>query len=279
MATWWLQKGGVDVTVKLKSADAESLLNSVFEVMGAEPSSRSKGAVLHVAGSAGAWQLKDKSTKIDRILKLDGDLIYHLTDRLIFHIANSVQEAHCVHAAAVSFEGGALVVPAKSGAGKSTFTSWLVANGFDYVTDELIVIDEASHVQGVARPIQIKSNGLDAIRALLKSSEYHQGSIATAIPIAALGGQVADDVDRLAAFVFPSYTRDAEFEFKQLSSAEAGLQLMNNHVNARNLPDHGFRAMMQLIRKTPCYSLQYGGFDTLPTHFVTTLQQLCAPAS
>ena len=276
MSLWVLNTAGVEITINLKSPESHDLLQSLVSDMGAQPVKRSKGAVLRVAGRAGKWQLHDKAADIDRTLKLEGDLIYHLTDRVVFHVANNADGVHCIHAAAVSYQGGVIIVPANSGAGKSTFTAWLVANGFKYVTDELILISADMSVQGIARPIQIKANGIDAIRNLLRNSEYFEGSLANAIAPQCLGGEMAEPGgNRLAAFVFPQYTKGSQCEFSELSSAAAGLQLMNNHVNARNLEDHGFRTMMALVRSTPRYELNYGGFDTLPDDFANRLKGIC----
>ena len=78
----------------------------------------------------------------------------------------------------------------------------------------------------------------------------------------------------LGAILFPQYTQGAGYSLAKLSSADAGMRLMANHVNARNLEGHGFRAMMQLIRNTDCYALEYGGFDTLPNDFADQVKSL-----
>ncbi|MEO0368130.1 MAG: hypothetical protein AAF197_05005 [Pseudomonadota bacterium] len=277
MSVWLIDRAGVDISVSLKSSAAEDLLLESMLALNARRVSLSRGVSLRVSGEPGGWHLDDRETAIKRTLKLEGDIIYHLTDRIVFHIANNAKGVHCLHAAAVSHAGGVLIVPANSGAGKSTFTAWLVANGFSYLTDELILLHEDGTLEGVGRPIQIKANGIDAIKHLLNTTDYAQGSLANAIPVSALGGELAQEQDnRLAAFLFPKYKKEEEYTFREMSSAEAGLKLMNNHVNARNLADHGFRTMMELIRTTPRYELYYGGFDTLPTDFADRLRAICA---
>lgn len=82
-------------------------------------------------------------------------MIYHLTDRIVFHLANNAKDVHCLHAACVAVGEQAIVIPANSGSGKSNFTSWLVANGFAYLTDKLILIDAQRKLEGVSRPIQM----------------------------------------------------------------------------------------------------------------------------
>ena len=134
-------------------------------------------------------------------------------------------------------------------------------------------------MSGLSRPIQIKANGIEVIKPFMRTTEYARGSLANAIRPQALGGQTAAlEQYQMAAFLFPAYQASANYEFAQMSSAKAGMQLMNNHVNARNLPDHGFRAMMALIRETPRFTLTYGGFEFLPDSFVDELKGICASA-
>ena len=115
-----------------------------------------------------------------------------------------------------------------------------------------------------------------AVDHLVKdSSLVHKGKFANSLPVACLGGvHVTSSAKKLSTFVFPRYKRGAEFSFEKLSSAQAGMNLMANHVNARSLEGHGFRAIMKLIRNIPCYSLEYGGFDTLPKDFAEQLEAL-----
>ena len=250
MPRWLIDKAGVQITVKTSSKVATDLISVTLDTMGAELRKTTRGIKLSVDQKEGAWHLCDHSNNLQRKLKDSGDLIYHLTDRIVFHIADKAVDAHCLHAASVASGANALVIPANSGDGKSSFTAWLVANGFAYLTDELILIDNEQQVHGIARPIQIKSHGLKAVEHLFKDpSLVHAGKLANAVPVDALAGTVSDkDLHKLGLFIFPSYQLDASYKLTPLSSAEAGMRLMANHVNARNLEGHGFRKMMAIIR-------------------------------
>jgi len=276
MARWLIDMAGVKLTVKASKGPARDIVELALSAMSTEMVSATRGIKLSVKHDEEMWELIDHSNRMRRKLTEPGDVIYHLTDRIVFHIADKAENVHCLHAAAVAKDNKALVIPANSGAGKSTFTTWLAANGFDYLTDELILVSDDGQLDGVARPIQIKAPGLDAIDHLIvEKSLVQKGKFVTALPVACLGGvQVAADKQQLSSLVFPRYKKGAEFVFEQLSSADAGMSLMANHVNARSLEGHGFRAMMQLIRNTSCYSLTYGGFDTLPADFASQLEAL-----
>jgi len=275
MARWLIDMAGVKITVRAKAGPARDVAKLALSAMRTARVSNTQGIELRLKFKDEQWELIDRSNNLRRKLNQSGDVIYHLTDRIVFHVADKARGVHCLHAASVAKGEGALVVPANSGAGKSTFTTWLVAQGFSYLTDELILANDEGVLDGIARPIQIKFHGLDAVEHLINRPELVQkGKFATALPIDCLDGKQVTESKKLRAFVFPKYQKGGEYSFDKLSSAEAGMRLMANHVNARNLEGHGFRAMMKLIRNTPCYSLDYGGFDTLPADFSAQLEQL-----
>ena len=275
MARWLIDMAGVKITVRANAGPANELAELALSAMQTKRVSSSQGIELRLKFDDEVWELIDNSNNLRRKMKHSGDVIYHLTDRIVFHIADKANNVNCLHAAAVSKGKSALVVPANSGAGKSTFTTWLASQGFTYITDELILVNKVGELNGIARPIQIKFHGLEAIDHLLDKPELVQrGKFATALPLECLAADTAADEKQLSLFIFPKYKKGAEFSFEKLSSADAGMRLMANHVNARNLEGHGFRAMMALIRNTPSYSLEYGGFDTLPNDFSSQLEAL-----
>ncbi len=278
MSRWLIERGGIQITITAKSTAAEELVLAAIGTMQPQRVKISQGIKLSVNTEDEHWLLRDRAKDVTRKLKTSGDLIYHLTDSIVFHIADKSDSTYCLHAAAVSDGEHAMIIPANSGAGKSTFTTWLVANGFSYITDELILVDQEHRITGVARPIQIKAHGLDAIKPLLVDPTLvFAGNLANAVTPSALGGEVSDQSSHhLAMMVFPKYEKGSDFKLSPISGAEAGMSLMGNYVNARNLEGHGFREMMAVIRKTPCYLLEYGGFDTLPADFK---QQLTAMLS
>lgn len=277
MALWLLEQYGLKITLAVDGRAAEQLIESALAEMRLQPISEPLGIILSVAqGSESPWLLQDSTLEHVSQLQTCGDLIYHLSDRIVFHIADKVEQQHCLHAAAVMAGNQACVIPAKSGAGKSSLTAWMVANGFAYITDELIVVDQLGKITGVARPIQIKPKGLQVIQPLLtESASIYAGQLANAVTASMLGGEVANpEPANIGLVLFPQFEANCGFQLQQLSSAEAGMRLMSNHVNARNLKDHGFRAMMKLIRETSCYSLEYGGFDQLPADFALRIATL-----
>lgn len=280
MSSWLIEKAGVQITVKASGKLAIELLAQVLAVIPHEEVKTSRGVRINLSRDEDTWVLEDKTSNIKRKLAQSGDAIYHLTDRVVFHIADKAKDVHCLHAACVAYKGQALVIPANSGAGKSTLTTWLVSQGFDYLTDELILIYPDGHLEGLARPIQIKHHGLAPIQSLIAQPELvEEGKQVTAIPVAALSNASSlDAADGIALFLFPKYDKGSGFSFARLSSAEAGLRLMGNHINARSLDGHGFSAMMKIMRHEAAYSLNYGGFADFPNDFKQQLEVLLSKA-
>lgn len=274
--TWQIDMAGVHISVTAAGGPSVRLVDVALSAIESHGENIRPRIELLVTQNGPNWLLFDQQVQQQWALTKPGDLIYHLTDRLVFHIADKASGVHCVHAAAVAKEGHALIIPANSGAGKSSFTAWLVSQQFDYLSDELVLIDDNYQLTGLSRPIQIKKSGVDAINELVTNKEFFlSGDFASALAISGLGGAVCEPrPQKLSLMVFPHYVSGANFSFKVLSSAEAGMAIMGNHVNARSLDGHGFSAMMKLIKSTPCYALEYGGFDTLPPSFAKHLSAL-----
>jgi len=279
VANWLIQMAGVEISIKAKGGRAIELVQFLLANIPTKETNSKRAIQVSLSFENDEWVLHDKNKKIRRRFNNEGDAAYHLSDRIIFHIADKTDQAHCLHAGSVSYQGQALVIPANSGAGKSTLTTWLVAQGFDYLTDELILVYPDGHIEAIARPIQIKSHGVEPVKPfVVEPALIKKGKIVNAIPVGALSqASVVENADGIALFLFPKYDAESDYQLTELSSADAGMRLMANHVNARNLEGHGFRAMMELIRNTPCYALNYGGFDKLPTDFSHQLQKLLTP--
>ena len=81
-----------------------------------------------------------------------------------------VDRAHGLrfHAGAVECDGDVVIVLGQSGRGKSTLTAALVQAGWSYVTDELVVVEPATHwVHTYARPVELDASSRDLLETPL----------------------------------------------------------------------------------------------------------------
>ena len=197
-----------------------------------------------------------------------------LFDAVIYHLLNNADGGVALHAGAVSRRGRVILLPGKSGAGKSTLTAWLTAHGYSYLTDELIFLPEHGAVQFFSRPVCLKSATVAEVKRLLKKEwlsdlpEDNQGAI---VPHRWLNPHFSAMQSLPELMFLPSYEAGSSLAIDKLSPAKLCISLMNCHVNARNLENHGFDRVVRLARSVPAYRIRYGDFhglgDALDTLF------------
>lgn len=269
----------LDLVVRASDERAVELVGKALSSENVRVCEANQRAAIVVSVSDQRWTLEDVKTGFSFNGDSAGDLLYQFTDRVMFHCADQTKDAHCLHAGAVVKNGKAIVMPANSGDGKSSFVTWLVSKGFDYISDELVTVNDQLLVNGVPRPIQIKSKGKEVVLPLLDNPKLIiAGSHSNSIPIQAIRDDNSLFNNRsqieLAAFVFPKYTEGGGLTWQASRSAESGLRVMSSHVNARNLVDFGFAQMMRVVRATPAFSLEYGGFQCLCDEFLKQVNRL-----
>ena len=225
------------------------------------------------------------------------------------HCAGSVAEvllgdscyqlaAHChtgllFHAAALSGRGRTLILPGNSGAGKSTLTAWLITQGFDYLSDELVFIPwQTNTIQAFARPLSLKKPARSVLnhhldfekRAdhILSSgfvdlvpSTLFSSTRCGVFPQGALSNRSFKSTARLPEpnpsrkywskplIIFPRYQPHSPFAWQPLSKARSGLALMEHLINARNLPGHGLAEAARIAGCIPAYRMNYSSFEQL----------------
>ncbi|MGB5706764.1 MAG: hypothetical protein WBM41_08015 [Arenicellales bacterium] len=196
------------------------------------------------------------------------DLGNVLAGEVLFSLIENNHTGMAIHAGLVSNDRGCMLLPADSGSGKSSVTTWLLTQGWHYHTDELVIIDlKGGHLRAFTRPLNIKTGGIEPISKIFDiashRSELRSCDMATMIPHRLINPDYISDIPQLGAIVFPHYTANSQPGIQRISGAEAGLELMRSNVIARNLPGHGFRSVTQLVRSIPGYRLHYQHFDDL----------------
>ena len=132
------------------------------------------------------------------------------------------------------------MLPAASGAGKSSLASWLADKGFVYLSDEIALLKDATAVIGLSRAVFVKSGAIEAIQALPMCKRVPLvkfGEQLVFVPPSAAREEVARPCGML---VFPQYRAGADLQIEVLSPADAGFRLVACNLNARNFADGGF---------------------------------------
>ncbi|VAW80811.1 hypothetical protein MNBD_GAMMA13-1936 [hydrothermal vent metagenome] len=133
-----------------------------------------------------------------------------------------------LHAAAVGKQGQMIVMPAESGSGKSTLTAAMAASGFDYYTDELVLVAHDTHrLLTAAVGIGIKPGSWAVL------NKYYPDLMQYPVHPRPDGKQVRyfaapitrqtlpEDKNYMRALVFPVYTPGQSADLSPVSTADA----------------------------------------------------------
>ena len=178
------------------------------------------------------------------------------------------------HAAAVGLRDRVVVLPGRTGAGKSTLAASLVRRGLTFLGDEVACIDDRHIVQSFPRPFAFKPGGLAVARRWLDTDDTAgqtlETTLATLVAPCLIGR--FDHAPRwpAAAVVFPEWEEGRRLEIRPISRAETALGLMASLVNARNLPGHGLADVVRLARQVPGYRLRYSDGDEVAIEALVT---------
>ncbi len=193
-------------------------------------------------------------------------LAYTLINEIIYQCLAENSAGHAIHAAAICFEGKAIILPGTSGSGKSTLTAWLLDNGCTYLTDELVVISMPDKcIHPFTRPISIKAGSNSVISSFLNfdAQQVVAGSDGLMLPHRLVNPDYQASIPPLSLILFPEYKSGEINDITRISGAKGCLRLIECYVNGRNIPGHGIDTLADLTRSIPIYQLTYSSFDGL----------------
>jgi hypothetical protein len=182
------------------------------------------------------------------------------------------KEAIVLHAASVAWNGLAIVLPAASGAGKSSLAAWLADKGFDYLSDEIALLKGDCEIIGLTRAVFVKPGAAETVQSLPMCKRVplvRYGEQLVFVPPTAASHESARPCGML---VFPRYRAGGELNIEVLTPADAAFRLVACNLNARNFADGGFAELTRLARLVPAVAIQYGGYAQLEDGFDALLR-------
>lgn len=194
------------------------------------------------------------------------DLAYILTDTIVRGLIYDMDDAVALHAGGVRLNENGILIPGVTGAGKSSLVAWLLNQGFEYLSDEIVgVVGDAPHLIGLRRALIAKRRAADRILEFpsFQSMDVVPGRDCSMFPPEALSKQSSGAPVACNLIVFPDFQNGAEIQISTMSPAETGLALFKSNLNARNLADGGFHAVTKLAKTAPAVRLRYGHFGQL----------------
>lgn len=169
-----------------------------------------------------------------------------------------------LHAGAVALDGRAALIVGQSGAGKTTATIGLARSGFDYLTDDVVLLDAEGNVRGSRKPVGLRSPS--PIILGLDDLPVPPGiDLPDALPVAAstLGANFIDTA-RVGAIVFLT-TEGQPGSSRPLSRATALHRLVEHSFNRTIFASSGLGMCADMLGATHVVEWTRGAIDTLDT--------------
>ena len=200
-------------------------------------------------------------------------VLFHLMQDAIPRLNGAARLGPVVHAAALTGGEHGLILCGESGSGKSTLTAWLAAQGFAYLTDEVICID-GEQISGLPRSIVLKRGSAFVWQKWLGNPpaegllQFADGT--TWIDPTLFGVDVCPRTTP-RVLLFPRYLPNAELRVEPLKPADALFRLLQGLVNARNFPDGGLAAASYLAKRVRAWQFTYSDLESATAWIRQTL--------
>lgn len=210
----------------------------------------------------GNWQLLRNSLLLfiesSRIRILER-FLQDVTIMFIRHAQSSL----CFHAAGIVSGLQGFILCGQSGSGKSTLAAWLIASGFDFLTDELVAISaDGSKICGFARPLVLKRGSEFVWQRWLstqnQNSLIHVSNNNVWLDPEDLRPECIRTTASPSIVLYPRYIEGNSLEVRPLSAAESAFRLMHHLVNIDHLSTSGLPAITNLSRHTTAYDVSFG---------------------
>jgi hypothetical protein len=190
-------------------------------------------------------------------------LAYILTNTILFECIVDNSDHQALHAAALTHGNTCILLPGKSGSGKSSLAAWLTARGSTYLTDELVLLSGDGVIHPFTRPLSLRQPTVAALSPYvhIDEAECLVGEEGTMVPHRSLNSQWAVSTPRLSCIVFPQFIDNHPATLTRLSNALGCMRLLGCYVNARNFTGHGFSELAGQVRNIAAYELKFGNFS------------------
>lgn len=181
-----------------------------------------------------------------------------------------------VHAAVASLDDRALILPGRSGAGKTTLVAALALAGWTYLSDEVACLGpDGARVRPYPRPLALEpgSWGLvpDAIDRWPAGVPAMVTDLRLVLP-AAIGTARLPSAATPVAIVFPEVVPGATSRLEPLARAEALERLLPLTFNLDALGRAGFERLEGCVRRVTCHRLVLDGVRGVPALLESAVQ-------
>jgi hypothetical protein len=167
-----------------------------------------------------------------------------------------------LHAAAATWQGRAVVLPAPMESGKTTTVTGLLLAGFGYLTDEAAAVSLSDlHVEPFHKSLSVDDGSWQVLSGL---REQDAGGMPAQwqVPVSGIETSSLSARTPLAFVVLPKYVAGADTVLAPIPRAEAAMELCASTFQFLEDPVRNLEGLATMCRAVECYRLTVGDLDT-----------------
>ena len=169
-----------------------------------------------------------------------------------------------LHSAVLERNGGALLMPAGPGHGKTTLCAALAHRGWRLLSDEFGLLRPGrTAFVPIPRPMPLKNESIEVLRNFAPEAELGPSIEGTIKGTVAHVRPPRDSVDASSIeaparwVVFPRWQADARLSFEEVPRTEAFMSLARNAFNYEMVGQAAFETVRDIVDRSRCYRLVY----------------------
>ena len=190
--------------------DAHSFVDEWFSIV----------AISIRGGKSKLYQLYQNRERIEEGFQLKR-ILNSMDAKIRLRISRCSKDKLFIHAGAVGWRNRGIIIPGRSGTGKTNLVAALVKSGATYYSDEYAVLDAQGFLYPYARPLSFREGSGERVRWC---------------PVAELGGCQGKEPLQVGITIHTCYRNGGQWKPSVLSSGEAALDLLGNTLIVRERP-------------------------------------------
>ncbi len=179
-----------------------------------------------------------QSTKLSRICR---------SLELEFHkgVGRNAEGRLFVHAGAVGWNGGGIVIPSRTHRGKTSLVEAMIRRGATYFTDDWAVFDTEGRLHPYAKPLMVR----------------HPETGTTNKSVEEVGGTIAGGPAPVRLVVLTKYREGAAWKPRENSQAQAMMALFERAILARDRPEFALNVLQRVVENASVLKVTRGEAD------------------
>ncbi|NHC12199.1 hypothetical protein [Motilibacter deserti] len=191
----------------------------------------------------------------------------------------TLPRATVLHAAAASWAGGTVLLPAPMETGKSTLVTGLVRAGFSYVTDEAVAVDPATlALTSYPKPIGLDPGSWPVLPDARPDDAdvLPEQWLVAASGLAGSGGVAPQPVPPARLVVLASFERGARARLEMLTPGAAVLEMARSCFGWPGTARRDLPVLARLAESVPSFRLPRGDLDGAVATLRSALERAAA---